>query len=440
MIKEKYKINFNQEKPHNGIMKIGKPYVKKTGHNKSRLCTMLTYENKDIELYIEVDNEYSQYLTPELSDPFILGVIEKAMKHGYDIHFSQPMSEDLYYNLTTYMIPVYARNLPYFNEIDLIGKTTNEKIESENKAGTGFSGGVDSFYTVLKHLHNNQCEAHNVSHLLIAVNGAATTGISEDIDEEWLNATGKKMEPAAEELGLKLILVNSNIDMLYLKDRCLDGDAITTASFVYALQKLFGIYYWASAYQAEMFKFTQEDGGWFENVSVKYCSTRSILFYHSGSETNRIGKEKYIADNSVVQKSLTVCGDYDAKNCGRCFKCLRTMAELNSLGKLEKFDGTFDVKDYKKHFTKRFAEELAIDHPPFTTDILTEMKKNNIHFSPAVFPISVLFYKPLHHLREYLKDKAWARKVYYKFDLDEKVSGKRQSDEQRAARLRGLGK
>lgn len=198
----------------------------------------------------------------------------------------------------------------------------------------------------------------------VAVNGAAATGNTEKIDQEWYENTLNKLKPYAKALNLQLVGISGNIDLLYINDRCLNGDTVVTSSFVYALQKLFGIYYWGSTYPTEIFAFCEEDGGFFENVSVQYVTTRAIRFYHSGSEINRVGKVRYIADNAIVQKGLTVCGDASGKNCGRpqCPKCMRTMAELKAVGKLQYFSKAFPVEDYEKHFASRLAMEMTMTY------------------------------------------------------------------------------
>lgn len=416
---------------------LGKTYLKQAENGRVRLCSDITINEFTETLYFEVDSRWSDYLVLEVSDCFVLATLERAMKNSWDIQFETPMSEELYYGLTTYTIPVYARNIKMFHEIELIGKTSNEPIPSENRAATGFSAGVDSFYSVLKHIDNDKCPNHNITHLVLAANGAASTGISERATNEWMQASVKKLKPYADELNLELIDITGNIDLFYAKDKCLNGDVITTAGFIYALQKLFGIYYWGSAYPGEVLKFHPHDGGYFEDLAVPYASTKAIRFYHSGSETNRIGKVRYIAKNPIVQKSLTVCGSLDGKNCGQCVKCLRTMAEINALGYLDDFSESFPVENYKRKSTIYLAKEIAIDHPPFTTDILKEMKEQGKKVPLIIYPLAYLWYRPIYRLRAKLKYNLMLRKFIYKFNLDELLLGTKHSQEERERKLNG---
>lgn len=424
-------------KLHKGTIWLGVPYIQQMNDNKVRLCSDANINGEKKQLYFEVDKKWEKYLVTEYSDPFVLAVIKKAMKHSWDIHFEQPMSESLHYNLTSYMIPVYARNFEMFHEIDLLGDVTDYIVPSENRAGTGFSAGVDSFYSVLKHLNNEKYPNMNVTHLLLAVNGSASTGVSEELDKEWLESSEKKFRPYAEEMGLELITIASNVDLIYVNDQALFGEVIITSAFIYTLRKLFSIYYWASTYPAEILGFDKKDAGWTEPLSTKYISIQDLEIYHCGSETNRVGKVEFIADFPIVQKGLTVCGEVEAINCGSCVKCLRTMAELTAVKKLDLFHESFPVEFYKKHFISKLAEEIAIDHPPFTTDILDAMKANGIKIPFIVYPLAYLWYKPIRILRGKLKHITFLRKLYYKFDLDLKLGGRKQSEKERERKLNG---
>ena len=424
----------------NNLVKIGKPYTT-MNDGYARLCAEIDLNGEKKVYYYQVDEKWGKYLTVEYSDPFVLAVIKKAMKHSWDISYETPMSEDLYYQLTTYLIPVYARNLQIFHEIKLLGSTTDTVVDTLGVAGTGFSAGVDSFYSVLKHRSVDGAPNHNVSHLVLAVNGAANTGYSENLDEKWLSEELELFQPLADEMGLELIGIRSNVDSMYFGDPALNGEVIITSSFVHSLRKLFGIYYWASAFQAEILDPPEAaDGPGSGSLPTTYVSVKGLRFYASGSETDRIGKVKFIADEPVVQKGLTVCGH--VKSCNRCDKCLRTMSELYAIKKLDLYSNIFDIADFKKHLTSRLAEEFIVDreHETFIKEIKREMRCNGIRIPFTVYLKQYLIYYPYTVLKEKLRKVTWVRKLYYKFDLDEKIGGAKQDEEMRQIRLTGKGK
>ena len=68
-------------------------------------------------------------------------------------------------------------------------------------------------------------------------------------------------------------------------------------------------------------------------------STEGTEFVHDGCEASRFGKLAAIASRRVGRRTLRVCWENrdSAYNCGRCEKCLRTMACLRALGVLDDY-------------------------------------------------------------------------------------------------------
>lgn len=435
--------------PYGNYIKIGKPRIvndncstKQKREEVSRLeaDSEWCFEGEIIKktIFYEVDTKYGKYLSDERSDAFILALVELGMQKKADIYYDAPMSEDLKYQLENHLIPVYAKNITGMYRIQLYGSFTDEPIETEGVAGTGFSAGVDSFYSVLKH-KDSEYKSRRVTHLVLAVNGAANTGYTEEIDREWYDDEMKRFKPLAEEMGLELIGIYSNVSLISkYKTKLRGGGGIVTSSFVHALRKLFGTYYWASGYSANEFKFDDIDSCYMEMFYIPLMSTCGLRFYVSGLEVNRPQKVAYIADFPVVQKGLTVCGGI--KNCGICPKCTRTMAELYSLGKLEKFGSVFPVKEYMNNYPRKMARELAQDHPPFTTDIIDSMKKNGKRIPVSSYVLSVLYYKPFFFLKKHLRNNHFFMNLYYNNGWKERL-GEGKVDERRArARFEGIDK
>lgn len=418
-------------------LRIGKPYLE-SDKGTVKLCAQVEVprEGQGI-LFFEVDKKWGEYLVTELSDAFVLAVLKRAMSNGWDICFETPMSEDLCYQLTTYGIPVLSGMTDIYRDILLKGEITDLVLPTAGKAGTGFSGGVDSFYSVLKH-KNSRFPKHDVTHLVLARNGAASSSVPQKPAREWFDASNKKFARSAAELGMEYIGIWSNIPDFYRKESCGNGCLIQTSSFIHALRKLFKNYYWASALRTDVIDFQEYshtgDGGFIDPFLVPLVSVDGLRFHHSGGEASRMEKVEYIADFPIVQKSLTVCGSLDAGNCGNCVKCLRTMAELNSIGKLKQFKESFPVKNYLKHWTGKLAYELALDHPPFTTDILISMKAHGKKVPVTVYLKKYLVYVPYKKAREAFKDNYAARRLYYMFKLDEKT-GQKHSKEMKRIRL-----
>lgn len=426
---------------------IGNPYISESeGHARLSAETTWSFDGQVIHktLFFEVERQWGEYLAYDRSDAFVLALLELAMEKKCDIKYQAPLSETLKYQMEQYLITVYSRKIKGLFSVKLIGGTTSEVPESVGVAGTGFSGGVDSFYSLLSHL-DIEYPSKRVTHVLLAVNGAAMTGMSEDIDQRWLEEMKCKLGFAAKSLGVEFVCVNSNISLLNQYKKILKGgDYIVTSSFVHALRKLFGTYYWASSYEADMLKFSNEDAGYMEPFSVPLASVEGLRFYHSGCEVNRVEKVAYIADNPVVQKSLTVCGE--TESCGHCVKCLRTMTELYSLNKLEKFDAVFDVEEYKNHLSSKIARTLAMAHPfcamyhpSFAKNILMSMKQNNVHVPTASYLKKIIFV-PYYFFKKKLRNNKVFMKLWYEKGWSERLGEGRRREEVMKARMEGKGK
>ncbi|MBQ7582779.1 MAG: hypothetical protein IJU25_08175, partial [Lachnospiraceae bacterium] len=53
-------------------------------------------------------------------------------------------------------------------------------------------------------------------------------------------------------------------------------------------------------------------------------------------------------DDEDVQKYVAVCYDTGphGENCGRCYACMKTMIPLDIIGKLDKFEESFNLNKY----------------------------------------------------------------------------------------------
>ena len=147
-----------------GILKIGTPFIK-NHENKSELFVNVNDNGNIKKLSYTVENEFEKYLTYERSDAFVVALLYYAMINEYDIEWETPCSEQLIYQLKTYYIPICGKDVEYMNYINLTGPTTSEKLISESAAGTGFSGGVDSCYTVKKYIDYEK-ESYKLKYLV----------------------------------------------------------------------------------------------------------------------------------------------------------------------------------------------------------------------------------------------------------------------------------
>lgn len=139
-----------------------------------------------------------------------------------------------------------------------------------------------------------------------------------------------------------------------------------TISCVLALQKLFGKYIFSSGYNAA------NDVGVFpvdsshaESMFVPLLGNHNVEVILFPVFWSRVEKTDYISRHALTKKYLDVCWKVqlanlsyherkyllstEKVNCGWCDKCMRTLLTLEVLGRIDDFDGSFDLGNYYKH-------------------------------------------------------------------------------------------
>lgn len=124
----------------NGKIRISAPYVQ---HIESdifgsavRLAADVNMTNPNTgvnetrSLYFDFERKYEEYLCPERSDAFVMGLLSSAMENGYDIEFETPMTDRLFYQMNDDYLPMMAKynaNFPVY-DVRLSGDTTSAEL------------------------------------------------------------------------------------------------------------------------------------------------------------------------------------------------------------------------------------------------------------------------------------------------------------------------
>lgn len=355
-----------------------------------RYNTSYINENS-FNLWYSVPCRYKEYLCFERSDAFVVALLYFAMLSGEDIKSLVPITDKLLYQITQYIIPSLCKEKDGFRKISISAEEIGEIEKKGNAVGTGISCGVDSFSTVL--LHNNDTISKNfrLTHLAIFNTGALNYdgyGVNVPLSQ-WRKDTlieytdrVKLGKTVANELGLEFIDIDTNIPDLY-QGAFLFSHSYRNCSAVLATQKLWTIYYYASAGEplhisASMF----DTAGEYDILVLQNISTNNLQFYSGGMQYERFEKTKIIADNYVVQKYINVCA-YHTQNCGKCVKCIRTLLTLDLLGKIDFYHNSFpDMTYYFKHKWRYMGNVRSSKKTNFFYyDIKQYINKKNIKYS-----------------------------------------------------------
>ncbi|MEO9945215.1 hypothetical protein [Paraglaciecola sp.] len=195
--------------------------------------------------------------------------------------------------------------------------SSETKVTPQNfkRHGMFFSGGMDSFYSFLKH----QSKITD----LIFVHGY-------DIklsDHELRTKTSAQLHKVAEQNNVNLIEIETNLRD-YLDKYVTWGELGHGAALIsigHLLSHEFESITIPSSYHyGNLFPWGTHpllDPQW---------SSSGLAFIHDGCEAKRIDKAKLIATNNLALESLRVCwrNPDSAYNCCKCEKCIRTMINL----------------------------------------------------------------------------------------------------------------
>ena len=360
------------------VLTIGKTYLRQES-DRVYLCAPITIGEQTREAFFSVEQEYAPYLTPERSDAFVVGFLTTAMRMGADIECHTPMTKRLHYQLTNYLIPPMADNMDIYHPISIHAPLSDECLPCEKAVGTGWTGGVDSMYTLMNH-HRLENPGYRLTHLVVANSGA----LESDQNRQLLAyMVDKARKGIAAELGLKVIGIDSNLQLLQLENY-LAVAAFRLPAVILAVQKLFGVFLNSAGYEFAKFSFVPENSAYYELLPLQCFETDCTAFYSANGSVPRIRKLEELSDFPLAHKYLHPCIYAKRDNCGKCGKCVRTQAALYALGTLDKFRAVFPVDAFYENKTHYLAQIVLNQNSQHYGEVLTQMQKNGIPISQEV--------------------------------------------------------
>lgn len=90
---------------------ISRPYINGDG-GRTSLCSLITDEKQGLkeEIKYTVDNEYATFLTTEVADAFLTGMLMPAVHTMQDIVVDADVSEELWYKFSNTLIPALSHS------------------------------------------------------------------------------------------------------------------------------------------------------------------------------------------------------------------------------------------------------------------------------------------------------------------------------------------
>ena len=299
------------------------------------------------------------------ADAFLIYLLRYGMIYNKDIVSKVPVHYELLNSINRLLIPaIHLSDVKHAKMKVSAPVLTEYNCHQAPGVITGFSAGVDSFYALLNHYQTGDKNL-DVTHVFFF-----------DFFRTDINAEVKTFnycQKVAEEMGIPIIKIVTNVL------RVLNLDWYPTHLYshfaaVNSMQNIVGKYYLASSFHVTDIVMNNPlfvDPSHYELLLVKALHHKDMELYIEGSCT-RFDKTDFIADFPIVQNRLSVCWPRPYDSCGICSKCVRTLVDLDVLGKYDKFGAIFDLPHYKENRDWYFSFAR------------TESDYNNIFFMDSV--------------------------------------------------------
>ena len=203
---------------------------------------------------------------------------------------------------------------------------------------------------------------------------------------------GRRFQGVADKLNCEFLMCDSNMNE-FLHQKHEMTHVFRTLSIPLALQKMFKLYYFASSYEYNEFKFSAFDPSHYDILTLPNLSNQNIRFELVGGETTRQGKVSYISEFPVTYEELNTCIN-GVTNCCTCRKCRRTMLNLYLAGKIDDYKPVYDVDWFYANKRKLVRWSLMnfwrVDMPEIIRGLQSKGEIHGLDYirSAIEFPVS----------------------------------------------------
>lgn len=310
-------------------------------NNKARLSAEITFDGTSKKLaYFEVDSKWKSFICPDAS-AFLAALLFSAMKTNEPLNVRAAVSKGFFDNCGKVINLVKGWGLSLM-PIEINADVLNADNFQPAGQGLFFSGGVDSFYSFLKHKETSN---DKITHFIF-VRGFDLTLKDTALYQQVIG----NLRAIAKAEMVEIIEVVTNIrqfnDCYMAWDYTHGGCLAAVALFL--RRGLNKVYFSGAIPKAALRPY-----GIHPDLDALW-STETLKIVHEGMEADRLAKVLNLVSKSpLALKHLRVCWQNrrDQYNCCECEKCLRTMLSLYNAGVLDKcqtFPKPINLKTLKK--------------------------------------------------------------------------------------------
>lgn len=300
-----------------------------------RLAAQVAYDDPAAaaeSIWIDVPAEYAGALSPN-GNPWLACCMPLAMQRREPLHVDAPVDTMLLDGMHD-VARLWTAWFPPLRPVAMtVASVTGppDTRDTTGRMGAFFSGGVDSFFTLLRRERERARNPYAAVDDLLVVHGFdVPLGNREAYERLRGNLQG-----VADAMGKTLIPIRTNIRLTRFRE--LDwgrlGHGPALAAVALALEPRFRAVALASARE-----YPYSSAGWGSHpVSDPLFSTQRMRLVHDGGTYNRVDKVCAIAASELAMRHLHVCWRaLSDVNCGTCEKCYRTMTTLAIVGALDR--------------------------------------------------------------------------------------------------------
>lgn len=344
--------------------------------------TIFIAQNKET-IKMSFSDNVKDYLTVDRADAPLMGLLMFAIRHKMDIESRFPVSETLLYKLTHHFIPGICGDRVFRPKIKTKVIADLKNNYDDGIVATGVSCGIDSLYTIMEHT-GQVTDGYKLNRLVFLDAGAHHFGAKEKWGELYAGRL-KNAENFSKESELPLIKINTNLPVIlekYSDYDHIEHHTYMMLSCILMIQKGVRKYYYSGGYSYGQFNcnlFTDKALGCAHyDLFILWCASNAgIEFLSTGGSLNRFEKVKALSDYPLAEKYLNVCVQ-SVHNCGKCFKCKRTLLELDAAGIVDSYSAVFDIEEYKRRRAHLLKEGFrnAIKGQNTMDELVPFFKKN----------------------------------------------------------------
>jgi hypothetical protein len=319
---------------------------------------------KPFELYFEYALEFREFVEVS-ADPFAVAMLVPAMLQGEPLQITPPLSPRLHFHLPRIRDIFHAWHPTMTRSPIEASPDATDAAPAARRAATFFSGGVDSFFTLLRYRPGRESLPAPLSHIIFM------RGLEKPLDFlRGVEASEKLVETIAATARVGCIVGESNLRTYFDADwlNLYAGSGLAAAAL--SLSGGFSHVCIPSTYS---YRYPVVSGST-PLVDQRYSNER-VQVVHDGAELSRAEKLARIIewDRELVLNHLRVCvmNFGGAYNCCECRKCVRTLMPLKALGVLDA------ATTFPNRSTEKWEEVATEDSLPFVEENLEFAQAHN---------------------------------------------------------------